>query len=85
MSSLAKVAVGKTDPIERGLRLVRTAQQHPLTFVGKTDPIERGLRLDFMRIVPEYRVGKTDPIERGLRHHQNHKLPHIRPLEKQTR
>ena len=59
-------AVGKTDPIERGLRLLDLPfLDCPL--VGKTDPIERGLRPGDIESLPGWYVGKTDPIERGLR------------------
>ena len=37
------VSVGKTDPIERGLRPVMNLCI-VISHVGKTDPIERGLR-----------------------------------------
>ena len=60
--------VGKTDPIERGLR---PGLHHylRLCLVGKTDPIERGLRPHITaRVIIDPDVGKTDPIERGLRH-----------------
>ena len=77
--------VGKTDPIERGLRR-HTAPLHLfLPTVGKTDPIERGLRPRAEIDSALSAVGKTDPIERGLRpcilckHKKSHSL------EKQTR
>ena len=78
------VGVGKTDPIERGLRLFR-ALIVERDYVGKTDPIERGLRL----VIPVDQgipiSWKNRPDRKGIKTHRNRYALQCLSLEKQTR
>ncbi len=59
--------VGKTDPIERGLRPNRIARFGRVIPVGKTDPIERGLRLFNEFVFYSYLCWKNRPDRKGIK------------------
>ena len=65
--SLIMLFVGKTDPIERGLRLWFSLQDEAKVVVGKTDPIERGLRLVWVEYPFLWAGWKNRPDRKGIK------------------
>ena len=86
MSKFELSFVGKTDPIERGLRHEISRMVKEAFPVGKTDPIERGLRpFPIMDSRRDFRW-KNRPDRKGIKTKERHVVSvGLHPLEKQTR
>ncbi len=82
---MSDIDVGKTDPIERGLRLAdKTKLMSGICW--KNRPDRKGIKTQFLQFDLESAgVGKTDPIERGLRRSTISGSSSPVGLEKQTR
>ncbi len=77
--------VGKTDPIERGLRRGAGRLGRERLNVGKTDPIERGLRLGEKCCSEQLRRWKNRPDRKGIKTSAGSAMLIAAMLEKQTR